>query len=140
MLVVMIIILPFQICVSGVSGAPGQPAPSLAAVESGSATDARWPLLQELAARASRHRARAATQDSAQVGGVHSTTLTHSYTFTNMKKKGEIVIFFVSQVSAVRTGGGSTRRAAPISVLAAALTYGSMCSVSKEPVIQVKTF
>lgn len=37
----------------------------------------------------------------------------------------------------MRTGGGSTKRAVPISVLAAALTYGSMCSVSKEPVTQV---
>lgn len=63
----MIIILPFQICVSGVSGAPGQSALSRAAVESGSATDGPWPLLQDPAVRASRHRARAATLDSAQV-------------------------------------------------------------------------
>lgn len=47
------------------------------------------------------------------------------------------MIFLVSQVSAVRTGGGPTKRAVPINVLAAALTYGSMFSVSKEPVTQV---
>lgn len=66
-MVVMIFILPLQICVSGVCGAPGQPVQSHAAVESGSATDGPWPLLQDPSVRANRHRARAATQDSAQV-------------------------------------------------------------------------
>lgn len=66
-MVVMIIILPFQICVSGVCGVSGQPVQSHAAVESGSATDGPWPFLQDPAVRANRHRARAATQDSAQV-------------------------------------------------------------------------
>lgn len=41
------------------------------------------------------------------------------------------------QVSAVRTGIEPPRTAVPTSVLAAALTYGSMCSVSKEPVTRV---
>ena len=67
LMVVMIIILPFQICVSGVYGVPGQPVQSTAAVESGSATDGPWPLLKGLLVKASRHRVRAATQDSAQV-------------------------------------------------------------------------
>lgn len=67
LMVVMIIILPLQICVSGVCGAPGQPVQSRAAVESGSGTDGPWPLLQGPAVRASRRRARAATQDFARV-------------------------------------------------------------------------
>lgn len=65
--VVLIIILPLQICVSGVCGASGQPAQTHAVVESGSATDGPWPLRQDPAVRANRLRARAATQDSAQV-------------------------------------------------------------------------
>lgn len=64
---VMIITLLFQICVSGVCGVPGQPVQSHAAVESGSDSDNPWPLLRDPAVRASRPRARAATQDSAQV-------------------------------------------------------------------------
>lgn len=67
LMAVMIIILPLQICVTGVCGAPGQPVQSRAAVESGSGTDGPWPLLQGPAVRASRHRARAVTQGSVQV-------------------------------------------------------------------------
>lgn len=37
----------------------------------------------------------------------------------------------------MRTGIEPPRTAVPTSVLAAALTYGSMCSVSKEPVTRV---
>lgn len=61
------IISLFQICVSGVYGVAGQPVQSHAAVESDSATDGPWPLLQDPAVGASRLRARAVTQDSAQV-------------------------------------------------------------------------
>ena len=67
LMVVMIIILPFQICVSGVCGALGQPVQSLAAVASGSATDSPWLLFQDPTVKVNRHRPRAATQDSAQV-------------------------------------------------------------------------
>lgn len=63
----MIIILLFQICVSGVHGAPGQSVQSRAAVESGSATGGPWPLIQGPTVGVNRHRARVATQDSAQV-------------------------------------------------------------------------
>ncbi|KAF1372723.1 hypothetical protein PFLUV_G00250370 [Perca fluviatilis] len=97
LMVVMIIILPFQICVSGVCGALGQPVQSLAAVASGSATDSPWLLFQDPTVKVNRHRPRAATQDSAQV-------------------------------SAVRIGGGPTKRAVPTNVLVAPLTYGSMSS------------
>lgn len=68
----MIIILPCQICVSGVRGAPGLPVQSHAAVESGSATDDLWPLLQDPAVGANRHRPRAATQNSALVRLLYS--------------------------------------------------------------------
>ncbi len=67
LMMVLIIMPSFQICVSGVCGAPGQPVQSRAAAESGSATGDHWPFLRAPAVRASRHRARAATQDSAQV-------------------------------------------------------------------------
>lgn len=65
--VVLIITVPLQIFVSGVCGASGQPAQTHAVVESGSATDGPLPLRQDPTVRANRHRARAATQDSAQV-------------------------------------------------------------------------
>lgn len=67
LMVVEVITLPLQICVSGVCGVSGQPVQTHAVVESGSATGGPWPLRQGPAVRASRHRARAATQDSAQV-------------------------------------------------------------------------
>lgn len=57
----------FQICASGVRGAPGQCVSSHAAVEWGSATGGPWPLPRGPAVGASRHRARAATLDCAQV-------------------------------------------------------------------------
>lgn len=62
-----IITLLFQICVSGVCGAAGRPVQSHAAVESGSAPEGPWPLLQDPTVKANRHRARAATRDFAQV-------------------------------------------------------------------------
>lgn len=52
LVVVMVIILSFQICVSGVCGAPGQSVQSHAVVESGSATNGPWPLLQDPTVRA----------------------------------------------------------------------------------------
>lgn len=66
-MVVMIITLSLQTCVSGAHGASGRRARTRVAVGSGSATGGPWPLHQALAARASRRRARAATRDSAQV-------------------------------------------------------------------------
>lgn len=84
--VVLIITLPLQICVSGVCGASGQPAQTHAVVESGSAIDGPWPLRQDPAVRASRHRARAATQDSAQVQLFPSLKLTrYLHSVTNTK-------------------------------------------------------
>lgn len=88
LMVVMIIILPFQIRVSGVCGAPGQPAQSRAAVESGSGTDDPWLLLQGPAVRANRHRARAATQDFAQVQRFLCFQLTrYLHTVTNIREE-----------------------------------------------------
>lgn len=66
-MVVVIITLSLQTCVSGAHGASGRRARTRVAVGSGSATGGPWPLHQALAARASRRRARAATRDSAQV-------------------------------------------------------------------------
>lgn len=65
--VLITITLLFQICVNGVCGVAGLPVQSHAVVESGSATDGRWPPLQEPTVEANRHRARAATRDFAQV-------------------------------------------------------------------------
>lgn len=53
--------------VSGAYGVCGQLVQTRAAVESGNASDGLSRHHQDLAARASRHRAKAATQDSAQV-------------------------------------------------------------------------
>lgn len=60
-------VIIIQTGVSGVHGVCGQLAQTHAAVESGSASDGLWHRCQDPAARASRHRAKAATQDSAQV-------------------------------------------------------------------------
>lgn len=49
-----------------------------------------------------------------------------------------LILRVCSQVSAVKTEGGSTRRPVPISVLVAVLTVGSMCSVCRESVTQVQ--
>lgn len=46
-------------------------------------------------------------------------------------------LFFFPKVSAVKIADGPTKTAVPISVHGAALTCGSMCSVSREPVTQV---
>lgn len=54
-------------CVSGVGGVLGQRVPSRAAVESGSATDSPWPLLQDPSVGAKRPRPKDATRPSAQV-------------------------------------------------------------------------
>lgn len=69
-------------------GAPGRPVQSHAAVESGSDTDGPWPLLQDPTVRANRHRARVATQDSAQVQLFLCVKLTLLYlhTVTNMSE------------------------------------------------------
>lgn len=100
LMVAVIIILPIQICVSGVCGVPGQPVQNHAVGESGSATGGPWPRLQDPAVRASRHRARAATQDSAQVRlflCLKLTRLRYLHTIANTKEAYRMVSCIISQ-------------------------------------------
>lgn len=49
------------------------------------------------------------------------------------------LIILASQVSTVKNEGvGPTKATVPINVPAAVLIYGNMCSVCKDPVIQVR--
>lgn len=86
-MVVVIITLSLQTCVSGARGARGQRVRTRVAAESGSATDDPWPLHRALAARTSRRRARAATRDSAQVQ-----TLMSSHCFRDRRAVTEMFV------------------------------------------------